>query len=106
MPRSPPILARRRATGLVGDDLLARLARAQDPETATPMSEKQLVDNLVTFLVAGHETTAKALTWTLYLIARAPQWQERILAEIAAVVGSGRRRRGARGAACRSRARC
>ena len=82
------VLARRRATGLVGDDLLARLARAQDPETATPMSEKQLVDNLVTFLVAGHETTAKALTWTLYLIARAPQWQERILAEIAAVVGT------------------
>ena len=61
------ILARRRAAGLEGDDLLARLARAQDPETGEPMSEKQLVDNLVTFLAAGHETTAKALTWTLYL---------------------------------------
>ena len=83
------ILARRRAAGLEGDDLLARLARAQDPETGEPMSEKQLVDNLVTFLAAGHETTAKALTWTLYLIARAPQWQERILAEIDAVVGAG-----------------
>ena len=81
------ILARRRATGLEGDDLLARLARAQDPETGEPMSEKQLIDNLVTFLAAGHETTAKALTWTLYLLARAPQWQERILAEIDAVVG-------------------
>jgi cytochrome P450 len=83
------ILARRRAAGLVGDDLLARLARAQDPETGEPMSEKQLVDNLLTFLGAGHETTAKALTWTLYLLARAPQWQERILAEVRAVVGSG-----------------
>jgi cytochrome P450 len=81
------ILARRRADGLQGDDLLARLARAQDPETGEPMSEKQLVDNLLTFLAAGHETTAKALTWTLYLIARAPQWQERIAAEIRAVVG-------------------
>jgi len=81
------ILARRRADGLAGDDLLARLARAQDPETGAPMSEKQLVDNLLTFLAAGHETTAKALTWTLYLIARAPQWQERILGEIEAVVG-------------------
>ena len=81
------ILARRRADGLAGDDLLARLARAQDPETGEPMSEKQLVDNLLTFLAAGHETTAKALTWTLYLIARAPQWQERMLAEIDAVVG-------------------
>jgi cytochrome P450 len=82
------ILARRRATGLEGDDLLARLARARDPETGEPMSEKQLIDNLVTFLAAGHETTAKALTWTLYLLARAPQWQERILAEIDAVVGT------------------
>ena len=83
------ILTRRRTTGLEGDDLLARLARAQDPETGEPMSEKQLVDNLVTFIGAGHETTAKALTWTLYLLARAPQWQDRILAEIRAVVGSG-----------------
>jgi cytochrome P450 len=81
------ILARRRAGGLEGDDLLARLARAQDPETGEPMSEKQLIDNLVTFLAAGHETTAKALTWTLYLLARAPQWQERILAEIGTIVG-------------------
>ena len=81
------ILARRRAAGLEGDDLLARLARAQDPETGEPMSEKQLIDNLVTFLAAGHETTAKALTWTLYLLARAPEWKERILAEIDTVVG-------------------
>ena len=83
------ILARRRAAGLEGSDLLARLARAQDPETGAPMSEKQLVDNLVTFLAAGHETTAKALTWSLYLIARAPQWQDRILAEVTTVVGAG-----------------
>jgi cytochrome P450 len=83
------ILARRRAEGLQGDDLLARLARAQDPETGEPMSEKQLLDNLLTFLAAGHETTAKALTWTLYLLARAPQWQDRILAEIRSVIGTG-----------------
>ena len=82
------ILARRRADGLEGQDLLARLARAQDPETGAPMSEKQLVDNLLTFLAAGHETTAKALTWTLYLIARAPQWQVRIRDEVEAVAGS------------------
>jgi cytochrome P450 len=81
------ILARRRQGGLEGEDLLARLARAKDPETGAPMSEKQLVDNLVTFLAAGHETTAKALTWTLYLLARAPQWQERIKAEVNAVAG-------------------
>src|SRR5262245_26416777 len=81
------ILARRRAEGLVGDDLLARLARAQDPETGAPMSEKQLIDNLVTFLAAGHETTAKALTWSLYLLARAPEWQRRVRSEVSAVAG-------------------
>jgi cytochrome P450 len=83
------ILARRRADGLVGDDLLARLARAQDPETGAPMSEKQLIDNLITFLAAGHETTAKALTWSLYLLARAPEWQQRIRREVLDVAGTG-----------------
>jgi cytochrome P450 len=81
------ILARRRAAGLQGDDLLARLARAQDPETGAPMSEKQLIDNLMTFLAAGHETTAKALTWVLYLLARAPDWQARGRDEVLRVAG-------------------
>ena len=54
------ILARRRSEGMGGSDLLARLASARDPETGAPMSEQQLVDNLLTFLAAGHETTAKA----------------------------------------------
>jgi cytochrome P450 len=81
------ILARRRAAGFEGDDLLARLARSQDPETGAPMSEKQLIDNLVTFLVAGHENTAKALTWALYLLARAPEWRQSIRDEVVAVAG-------------------
>jgi cytochrome P450 len=82
------VLARRRAAGLQGDDLLARLARARDPETGATMSEKKLIDNLVTFLMAGHETTAKALTWALYLLARAPEWQRRIRDEVLAVAGT------------------
>jgi cytochrome P450 len=81
------ILARRRAEGLEGDDLLARLALAQDPETGAPMSEKQLIENLITFLAAGHETTAKALTWALYLLARAPEWQTRVRDEVLLVAG-------------------
>jgi len=81
------ILARRRAAGLEGDDLLARLARAQDPETGAPMSERQLIDNLATFLAAGHETTAKALTWVLYLLARAPDWQQLVRDEVLLVAG-------------------
>ena len=66
------ILERRRSEGLDGTDLLARLASARDPDSGAPMSEERLIDNLVTFLAAGHETTAKALTWALYLLARAP----------------------------------
>jgi cytochrome P450 len=52
------------------------------------MSEAQLVDNLLTFLAAGHETTAKALTWALYLLARAPQWQDRLRREVQGVAGA------------------
>ncbi len=82
------ILARRRAVGLEGEDLMARLAAAKDPETGMPMSDEQIVDNMLTFLAAGHETTAKALAWTLYLIARDDTWQTRIREEVIANVGS------------------
>jgi cytochrome P450 len=83
------LLARRRAEGLAGrQDLLARLALATDPETGQAMDEEQLIDNLLTFLGAGHETTAKALTWALYLLARAPEWQQRLRAEVTAVAGN------------------
>jgi cytochrome P450 len=51
------------------------------------MSDEQLVDNVLTFLSAGHETTARALTWTLYLIARAPEWESRIVKEVEQVAG-------------------
>ena len=81
------ILARRRVESR-REDLLARLLAATDPETGQPMSDEQLIDNLLTFLLAGHETTAKALTWALYLLARAPDWQDRLRAEIAAVRGN------------------
>lgn len=88
---SARIIARRRAAGgAPGDDVLGRLMTARDPETGEPMSDKQLGDNLLTFIAAGHETTAKALTWTLYLLARAPEWQLRVREEVAAVAGEER----------------
>jgi cytochrome P450 len=83
------LLQRRRAEGLKGhDDLLARLALARDPDTGALMDEEQVIDNLLTFLAAGHETTAKALTWTLYLLARAPEWQDRLRSEVLDVAGA------------------
>jgi cytochrome P450 len=79
------IVSGRRAARAEHDDLLGRLMSARGAEDGAALSETELVDNLATFLVAGHETTAKALTWTLYLLARAPEWQDRIRAEVAAV---------------------
>jgi cytochrome P450 len=79
----------RRAAPSQRDDLFARLLGAKDPETGRPMSDEQLVDNLLTFLLAGHETTAKALTWALYLVARSPAWEARMVEEIGRVTRCG-----------------
>jgi cytochrome P450 len=81
------LLDQRRDSSAEGDDLVARMLAARRPDTGEAMSDAELVDNLATFLLAGHETTAKALTWTLYLLARAPEWQQRVRAEIQSVTG-------------------
>ena len=83
------LVVRRRAERSGGNDLLGRLLAARDPDSGQPMADEQLVDNLLTFLMAGHETTAKALTWTLYLLARAPEWQDKVRAEVREVCGDG-----------------
>src|SRR5690349_1080940 len=83
------LVAERRASPGGKDDLLQRLANAKHPETGAHMPDELLIDNLLTFFMAGHETTAKALTWTLYLLARAPDWEERILREVREVAGDG-----------------
>ncbi|MEQ8823366.1 MAG: cytochrome P450 [Filomicrobium sp.] len=77
----------RRESGGDDTDLLGRLLAAVDPETGRPMDEEGLVNNLSTLLLAGHETTAKALTWTLYLLARAPHWQDAVREEVMKVTG-------------------
>ena len=81
------MLRERRAAGGKNEDLLQRLTAARDPETGQAMDERQLVDNLLTFYLAGHETTARALGWTLYLLARSPEWAARLEDEIARVTG-------------------
>ncbi len=68
-----------------GCDLLAYMAHAQDPETGAPMQRDRVIDNILTFILAGHETTALALTWTFYLLAKHPHVEEAARAEIAAV---------------------
>lgn len=81
------ILRERRASGAAPADLVQRLMSARDPETGRAMNERQLVDNLLTFYLAGHETTARALAWTLYLLARSPRWSAALEDEVALVTG-------------------
>lgn len=67
-----------------GGDLLAQLLAGTDPETGAPMALERIVDNLLTFVAAGHETTALALTWTLSILAHLPDLQETLAEEAAA----------------------
>ena len=79
----------RRAQGGEKSDLLSFLMSAKDAETGVGLSDIELRDNIITFIGAGHETTSLVLTWTLYLLANAPEWQTRLLEEAGAVCGDG-----------------
>ena len=79
------LFERRRARIAAGesvpDDLVTRLINARDPETGAPLSDAVVHDNLVTFIGAGHETTANALTWTLFLLSEFREADARVAAE-------------------------
>jgi cytochrome P450 len=78
----------RRARGQFDSgDLLGDLIAARDPETGRGLTDEELVANILTFIGAGYETTAVALTWALYLIASAPDVQARLHEEAARVLG-------------------
>ncbi len=69
-----------------GSDVLSLLLQARDAETGKPISHQQLRDELVTLIIAGHDTTALALSWTLYLLAKNPEAAEKLRAELASVL--------------------
>ena len=87
------IIAARRAAlakgGTPPRDLLTFLLEAADPETGRGLSEAEIKANIITFVGAGHETTANALTWSLYLLATAPDVRARLEAEADAVLPEG-----------------
>jgi cytochrome P450 len=68
-------------------DLLTLLLEAADPETGQGLSDVEVQANIVTFIGAGHETTANALAWSLYLLSQAPAVRRRIEAEADDVLG-------------------
>ena len=80
------------ARGRAGDgeapkDLLARLLAARDEETGGGITMQEVRNQVVTIFMAGHETTALALTWTWYLLSQHPAAQAKLHAELAAVLG-------------------
>lgn len=76
-------------SGQLDRDLLAMLLRVRDPETGEGLSDQQLRNETITFLLAGHETTANALTWTFYLLSQHPEVEDRLREELTQVL-SGR----------------
>lgn len=81
------LVAQRRATPGGSDDILSLLLSARDPETGRVMSDEELVSNLYTFMIAGHETSATALAWTLWLLAHDQTSQQRVRAEVESIFG-------------------
>ena len=69
------------------DDIASSVIAARDQETGAPFTRKELIDQLGVVFLAGHETTASALTWAFYILAAQPQWLERLREEIDRVAG-------------------
>ena len=84
------IIAQRRQERRDEADLLAMLISAQDEETGAAMSDRQLRDEVMTMLLAGHETTSLALSWTYYLLSQHPDIDRSIADEVDRVIGDGR----------------
>jgi cytochrome P450 len=78
------LVQRRRENGEEHPDFLGMLMTARDKETGDAMSERELIDEVMTLVVAGHETTASGLNWTWYLLSQHPEVDEKMHAELMA----------------------
>jgi cytochrome P450 len=81
------IIAERRRSGVDRGDLLSLLLHAQDADDGTGMTDRQVRDEVITLFLAGHETTANALAWAWVMLARHPDVEATLHAELAAVLG-------------------
>ena len=84
------IIADRRQTRRDEPDLLSMFLSARDEETGASMTDKQLRDEVMTMLLAGHETTSLALSWTYYLLSQHPDVERNIADEVDRVIGDGK----------------
>lgn len=69
------------ADGTAPDDLATKIMTTVDPETGDRFDVDEMVDQVAIFFLAGHETSASALSWALYLLAMYPEWQDKIADE-------------------------
>ncbi len=69
------------AEGRAPDDLATKIITTRDPVTGDGFDEAEMVDQVAIFFLAGHETSASALAWALYLMASHPAWQDRLAEE-------------------------
>jgi cytochrome P450 len=74
-------IARRRADGRGGEDILTLLLSVKD-EDGKPLSERELKDELLTMLIAGHETTAIGMAWAMYWLHRTPEAKQKLEQEL------------------------
>ena len=84
------IIANRRESGRDESDLLSMFLSARDEETGASMTDQQLRDEVMTMLLAGHETTSLTLSWTYYLLSQHPEAGRSIAAEVDRVIGNER----------------
>lgn len=69
------------ASGTAPDDLATKIMTTPDPQTGRCFDRAEMVDQVAIFFLAGHETSAAALAWALWLLAANPDWQDRVAAE-------------------------
>lgn len=83
------IITKRRKEGRVCHDFVGMMMEARNKETGQPMKDKQLLDEIRTLIIAGHETTALTLTWAWYLLSKNPEVCEKLYDEINKVLLNG-----------------
>ena len=81
------VIDKRVSSGDRKSDILDLMLNAEDPETKEKLSKGNIIDQLITFLIAGHETTSGLLSFVWYLLWANPQVEERVIAEVDSVLG-------------------
>jgi len=75
--------------GEAPDDLATKIMTTADPQSGDRFDTEEMVDQVAIFFLAGHETSASALGWAIYLLALYPEWQDKVAAEANAAFGGG-----------------